>query len=195
MTINIPAQPPWSVIPHTHRFVLTMGVDIMSWIRLICAFPRLESLAIRGGLSSIREVHNLPSPTAFRPSPNLRTLELDCCIREVFLEWLLALPIHPTLRSVCFHQIWTRELNAVGKFITALEDSLECLSLSAPGPGGVLSFCIMWCISVDCKIRSTMVTRSKPPHASTFPSDRYRGDQKGSSMGGTPVISHILCTP
>jgi hypothetical protein len=113
--------------------------DMMSWIRLICAFPGLESLAIRGGLTSIRDVHNLPSPTAFRPSPNLRALELDFYVVEVFLEWLLALPIRPALRSICFHQIWTHKLNAVGKFITALEDSLECLSLSAPGLGGVLS--------------------------------------------------------
>jgi hypothetical protein len=118
--------------------------DMASWIRLICAFPQLESLTIRGSLATLQGVgHELPSPTAFHLSPSLRALEVDFCGLEVFLKWLLALPVRPALHSVCFHHILMCELDAIGKLITTLEDSLEYLSLSASAAGGVLSLSIM----------------------------------------------------
>jgi hypothetical protein len=107
--------------------------------QFVCTFPYLETLSIGGTLGFDKDKLK-PDLNALRPSPNLVTLELNFYDIEELLEWFLSLPVHPAFRSVCLHQIWLGELDAIGQFLVVLGDSLESFSFSTHFPNGALSF-------------------------------------------------------
>jgi hypothetical protein len=95
-------------------------------VRLICAFPSLQRLAVTcDPVCSDKFRMGLPAPTAICLSPHLRVLELDNICMDAVLDWFLSLPDRPPLRAVGLRPLRTNNSSTIAKFLLALEDSLE----------------------------------------------------------------------
>jgi hypothetical protein len=98
-----------------------------SLAQVFCAFPCLRKLSILGSISLISD--ELSSATTFQLPPDLNTFELQSLFMHTTLEWLLSLPVRPALRTVRLHYLQDRDLAMFHKFIGALGNNLESLSL------------------------------------------------------------------
>jgi hypothetical protein len=106
--------------------------NVPTLVGMICAFPCLQTLSIKGA-TVLRFEFYAPSLTMFQPSPHLVALELDILGMDKILEWFLTLAVLPSFHSIClYHNLFINAV-VVHKFIAALNESLEHLSLPIYG--------------------------------------------------------------
>jgi hypothetical protein len=127
----------WSLLGKNFSGVVSLSLvtvhfsytNVSSLARIICAFPCLRELSIRVDINStFPELSS--AATTFRLSPDLDTLELEIENVAAVLEWLLSLPVRPTLRTVRLYNLQDADLAIFQKFIRVFGNDLESLSLS-----------------------------------------------------------------
>ena len=134
----------------------------------ICAFPRLQRLAISFIGTSDEFESDLPPPTAFSLSPHLYDLELDGACMDPVLDWLLSLPDRPALRAVGLRPTYFN--NTITKLLLALEDSLETFLISTTIADGT---CVIFpnLIDTSYKVRTALAVGPTPQRTLTLPSN------------------------
>jgi hypothetical protein len=109
-------------------------INASSFAQVICAFPCLQELSIRSAIQStsagVFESKPLPSATTFCLPPDLHTICLGITGLKTILEWLLSLPALPALRTVRLEPVQDEDLAMFHKFIRALGNHLESITLS-----------------------------------------------------------------
>jgi hypothetical protein len=100
--------------------------DVSTLVAIVCAFPRLQTLSIRGIIEELWL--DEPPSTTFQPSPHLVALELDILGMHKILEWFLTLAVLPSFRSICLYHHPGIDVGVMRKFIATLDESLEHLS-------------------------------------------------------------------
>jgi hypothetical protein len=93
---------------------------------IICAFPRLQKLAI-SVTNNYSWIDDILIPTGLQPSPHLTALQLGYLCLDGMLKWLMSLPACPALRTVSLWPSFSNDLWM--EFLLLLRDSLEFLCL------------------------------------------------------------------
>jgi hypothetical protein len=136
----------WLALGNTFSRVVSLSLlnfksnDMSSVAQIICAFPCLRKLSICMSIYS-----TIPEPsfaTTFGLSPHLDTVELNAASLAAVLEWLLSLPVRPTLRTVRLYSLLDEHLASFHRFIRVFGNGLESLSLSTLIKDGTLPYLI-----------------------------------------------------
>jgi hypothetical protein len=102
--------------------------DMSTLVEIVCSFPRLQTLSIKGDIGVCE-----PPSTTLQPSPHLVALELDIFGLDKILEWFLTLAVLPSFRSICLYHYPRVDVVVMQKFIAAFNESLEHLSIPIYG--------------------------------------------------------------
>jgi hypothetical protein len=141
-------------------------------IRFICAFPCLQILYISStGTYPDDFAVDVPAPSAFRPSPHLRVLELDDVCMDAMLDWFLSLPDRPPLRALGLRLLSAHGSETLANLLLVLENSLEFFLISTAVRGGMFVISLSL-IDVACQFRMAFAVRPTPKHMPTLPSNR-----------------------
>jgi hypothetical protein len=103
------------------------STDASSLAQVFCAFHHLRKLSLHGSMSSTPT--ELVSTTTFRLPSDLDTFTLETMDVNTMLEWLVSLPVRPTLRAVRLRYLHDKDVAVFHRFIRAVGDDLESLSL------------------------------------------------------------------
>jgi hypothetical protein len=145
--------------------------SVTQLVRFICAFPRLERLAVNCIGRRLDEFgRGLPPSTAFSLSPHLHDLELNDICMDPVLDWLLSLPDCPALRAVGLRPIHLNNTNTITKLLLALEDSLETFLISTTIADGMFVI-FPNLIHTVYNIRTALAVRLTQQHTLTLPSN------------------------
>jgi hypothetical protein len=146
--------------------------DLDQLVRFICAFPRLQRLAIECVGRLYKFGSDLPPPTAFSLSPHLHDLELNDVCMDPMLDWLLSLPDRPALRAVRLRPSHLNNSDTIAKLLLALEDSLETFLISTAIADGMF-FIFPNLFDTAYKVRTTLAlaVRPTPQHTLTLASN------------------------
>jgi hypothetical protein len=150
-----------------------IGVDsIGQLVRFICGFPSLQRLVVTcQGIRSDKFGFDMPAPTAFRPSPHLRVLELDYICMDAVLDWFLSLPDRPALRAVGLRPLDRNDSSTIAKLLLALKDSLEVFLISTTIAHGMFMI-FLSLIHAAYYVRIALAIRPPPSYTLTLPSNR-----------------------
>jgi hypothetical protein len=129
----------WSTLSNNFSGVVSLSVrhfafhDATSLTRVLCAFPRLRKLSMRGMMSVEAPALEAepPSATTFRLPVDLHTLDIGHSGLRAVLECFLSLSARSTLHTACLLNIEDRDLASVHKFIRVFGNGLESFTLSA----------------------------------------------------------------
>ena len=138
-------------------------VDIVQLVRFICAFPRLQRLAINRTGRYDEFAPNLPRPKAFSLSPHLHDLEVDDICMDSVLDWLLSLPSRHVLRTVGLRPTFFNNPDTITKLLLVLQDSLETFLISTAIADGT---CVIFpnLIDTSYKVRTALAVGPTPQH-------------------------------
>ena len=143
--------------------------DADQLVRFICAFPRLQRLAINCMGLPDEFGSDLPPPTAFSLSPHLHDLELDDVCMDPVLDWLLSLPDRPALRAVRLRPTIFNNSDTITMLLLALGDSLETFLISTSIADGMFVV-FPTLIHTAYDVRTASAIRPTPQHTLTLPS-------------------------
>jgi hypothetical protein len=134
--LNTLSPQTWLALGKTFSKVVSLRLscvtlsDASSFTRVVCAFFCLRELRMHVSLDLTFQVPESSFATTFRLSPHLDTLELNMMALAAVLEWLLSLPVRPTLRTVRLYNLRPADCAIIHKFIGVFGTGLESLSLS-----------------------------------------------------------------